>query len=157
MGRQHAYLGIDVGSISTKGVIIDKQNNILASAYIWTQGDPIGAVKKLVALLEKQFDKQQYKVVATGTTGSARKLVGVIVGATMVKNEITAHAVGTTTFYPEVRTILEIGGQDSKIILVENGVAVDYAMNTLCAEPAHFCPVRQSVWALRWRILASMH
>ena len=133
MGRQHAYLGIDVGSISTKGVIIDKQNNILASAYIWTQGDPIGAVKKLVALLEKQFDKQQYKVVATGTTGSARKLVGVIVGATMVKNEITAHAVGTTTFYPEVRTILEIGGQDSKIILVENGVAVDYAMNTLCA------------------------
>lgn len=133
MGRQHAYLGIDVGSISTKGVIIDKQNNILASEYIWTQGDPIGAVKKLVALLEKQFDKQQYKVVATGTTGSARKLVGVIVGATMVKNEITAHAVGTTTFYPEVRTILEIGGQDSKIILVENGVAVDYAMNTLCA------------------------
>lgn len=51
----------------------------------------------------------------------------------MIKNEITAHAVGTTTLYPNVRTILEIGGQDSKIILVENGVAVDYAMNTLCA------------------------
>ena len=50
MGRQHAYLGIDVGSISTKGVIIDKQNNILASAYIWTQGDPIGAVKILFCL-----------------------------------------------------------------------------------------------------------
>lgn len=70
---------------------------------------------------------------ATGTTGSARKLVGAMLGATMVKNEITAHAVGTTTLYPDVRTILEIGGQDSKIILVENGVAVDYAMNTLCA------------------------
>lgn len=56
-----------------------------------------------------------------------------MVGATVVKNEITAHAIGTTTFYPDVRTILEIGGQDSKIILVENGVAVDYAMNTLCA------------------------
>ena len=56
-----------------------------------------------------------------------------MLGATMVKNEITAHAVGTTTLYPDVRTILEIGGQDSKIILVENGVAVDYAMNTLCA------------------------
>lgn len=133
MGLAHAYLGIDVGSISTKGVILDKQDNILASEYIWTQGDPIGAVKKLVGLLEKQFDREQYKVVATGTTGSARKLVGTVVGATMVKNEITAHAVGTTTFYPDVRTILEIGGQDSKIILVENGVAVDYAMNTLCA------------------------
>ncbi len=128
-----AYLGIDVGSISTKGVILDDGNRLLASAYIWTEGDPIGAVKKLVSLLEKQFDKENYRIVATGTTGSARKLVGTIVGATIVKNEITAHAVGTITFYPGVRTILEIGGQDSKIILVENGVAVDYAMNTLCA------------------------
>ncbi len=130
---KEAYLGIDIGSISTKGVIIDKDNNILAGEYIWTEGDPMGAAKKLIGLLENQFDKENYKIVATGTTGSARKLVGAMVGATMVKNEITAHAVGTTTFYPEVRTILEIGGQDSKIILVENGVAVDYAMNTLCA------------------------
>ena len=130
---EHAYLGVDVGSISTKGVILDRENRILASQYIWTQGDPIGAVKRLTGLLEEQFDKSAYEIVATGTTGSARKLVGVILGATMVKNEITAHAVGTTAFYPDVRTILEIGGQDSKIILVENGVAVDYAMNTLCA------------------------
>ena len=130
---EEAYLGIDVGSISTKGVIIGRDNDILAGEYIWTQGDPIGAVKELLRRLEGQFDKGRYQIVATGTTGSARKLVGAIVGATMVKNEITAHAVGTTTFHPDVRTILEIGGQDSKIILVENGVAVDYAMNTLCA------------------------
>ena len=130
---KQAFLGIDVGSISTKGVIIDEDNNILSSEYIWTEGNPIGAVKKLVRRLEIPFDKENYRIVATGTTGSARKLVGTIVGATIVKNEITAHAVGTTTFYPQVRTILEIGGQDSKIILVENGVAVDYAMNTLCA------------------------
>jgi predicted CoA-substrate-specific enzyme activase len=130
---ENAYLGIDVGSISTKGTIINDKNEILSSSYIWTEGDPIGAVKRLLHNLEEGFDKTAYKIVATGTTGSARKLVGTIVGATMVKNEITAHAVGTTTFYPEVRTILEIGGQDSKIILVENGVAVDYAMNTLCA------------------------
>ncbi len=113
--------------------IIDEKNAILASSYIWTEGNPIAAVKKLVGLLEEQFDKDTYTVAATGTTGSARRLVGSIVGATVVKNEITAHAVGTTTFHPDVHTILEIGGQDSKIILVENGVAVDYAMNTLCA------------------------
>ena len=130
---EYAYLGVDVGSISTKGVILDNKNNILVSAYIWTEGSPIDAVKKLVGLLEESFDKERFQIVATGATGSARKLVGTILGATTVKNEITAHAVGTTTFYPEVRTILEIGGQDSKIILVENGVAVDYAMNTLCA------------------------
>ena len=130
---KEAYLGIDIGSISTKGVIIDEDNNILASSYIWTEGNPLGSAKKLLGILEEQFDKETYQIVATGTTGSARNLVGAMVGATMVKNEITAHAIGTTTLYPDVRTILEIGGQDSKIILVENGVAIDYAMNTLCA------------------------
>lgn len=133
MNTQNAFLGIDVGSISTKAVIIDEGNKILAREYIWTEGNPIGAVKKLLGLLEKQFDKDAWKIVGVGATGSARRLVGAIVGATVVKNEITAHAVGTTAFHPEVRTILEIGGQDSKIILVENGIAVDYAMNTLCA------------------------
>ena len=133
MNAQNAFLGIDVGSISTKAVIIDEGNRILAQEYIWTEGNPIGAVKKLLGLLEKQFDRDGWQIVGVGATGSARRLVGAIVGATVVKNEITAHAVGTTSFHPEVRTILEIGGQDSKIILVENGIAVDYAMNTLCA------------------------
>lgn len=130
---REAYLGVDVGSISTKGVILDEKNRVLASGYIWTEGDPIGAVKKLVKILEEQFDKSMYRVTATGTTGSARRLVGSILGATIVKNEITAHAVGTTALHSDVKTILEIGGQDSKIILIENGIAVDYAMNTLCA------------------------
>ena len=133
MSKKNAFLGIDVGSISTKAVILDEANTILAQEYIWTEGNPIGAVKKLLGLLEKQFDPESWQIVGVGATGSARRLVGSIVGATVVKNEITAHAVGTTTFHPDVRTILEIGGQDSKIILVENGIAVDYAMNTLCA------------------------
>jgi predicted CoA-substrate-specific enzyme activase len=133
LSKKNAFLGIDVGSISTKAVILDEGNAILAQEYIWTEGNPIGAVKKLLGLLEKQFDPESWQIVGVGATGSARRLVGSIVGATVVKNEITAHAVGTTTFHPDVRTILEIGGQDSKIILVENGIAVDYAMNTLCA------------------------
>ena len=128
-----AYLGIDIGSISTKGVIIDENKEILASVYLWTEGDPIGASKKVIASLRNDLDHENYTVAAAGTTGSARKLVGAMCNAAIVKNEITAHAVGTTTLHPDVRTILEIGGQDSKIILVENGVAVDYAMNTLCA------------------------
>ena len=133
MSAKNAFLGIDVGSISTKAVIIDENLTLLAREYIWTEGNPIGAVKKLLALLEKQLDRDAWQIVGVGATGSARRLVGAMVGATVVKNEITAHAVGTTAFHPEVRTILEIGGQDSKIILVENGIAVDYAMNTLCA------------------------
>ncbi len=127
------YLGIDIGSISTKGVVIDKDNNILASEYLWTEGDPMGAVKKLLKVLEKQLDGKDIEIVAVGTTGSARKLIGVMTGAVTVKNEITAHAIGTTTLHPDVKTIFEIGGQDSKIIIIENGFVVDYAMNTLCA------------------------
>lgn len=128
-----AYLGLDIGSISTKGVIIDAERNILASEYIWTEGDPVGAVKRLLPSLEKQMSGKDHKVAAVGTTGSARRLVGVITDAVVVKNEITAHAIGTISLYPDVRTIFEIGGQDSKIILIEDGIVVDYAMNTLCA------------------------
>ncbi len=128
-----AYLGLDIGSISTKGTIIDEENNILSSEYIWTKADPIGAVKELLPILQSKLDEKDYSVVSVGVTGSARKLVGTITGASVVKNEITAHAIGTMSLYPDVRTIFEIGGQDSKIILIENGFVVDYAMNTLCA------------------------
>ncbi len=128
-----AYLGLDIGSISTKGAVIDGDNNIIASEYIWTEGDPLGAVKRLLSMLKAQLEGKDCRVAAVGTTGSARRLIGAVTGAAVVKNEITAHAIGTMSQYPDVRTIFEIGGQDSKIILIENGFVVDYAMNTLCA------------------------
>lgn len=130
---QKGYLGIDVGSISTKGVIIDDNNKIIAEKYIWTEADPINAVKTLIHELKEQIEGKNIKVKAVGTTGSARKLIGTILNAQVIKNEITAHAIGTISAYPDVRTIFEIGGQDSKIILIEDGIVVDYAMNTLCA------------------------
>lgn len=128
-----AYLGIDIGSISTKGVIVGADHGIIARSYLWTEGNPTNAARRVVADLARQIDRETLHVRAVGTTGSARRLIGAMLGATVVKNEITAHAVGTTVLHPDVRTILEIGGQDSKIICVENGIAVDYAMNTLCA------------------------
>ena len=126
------YLGIDTGSISTKGVIIDGGNNIVAEDYLWTEGDPVAAVKALVKSLDAQ-NGGRYEIAGVGTTGSARKLAGALLGADVVKNEITAHAVGTLSVCPDAATILEIGGQDSKLIILENGVVTDYAMNTLCA------------------------
>jgi predicted CoA-substrate-specific enzyme activase len=127
-----AYLGVDIGSISTKGVIINENNDILASSYLWTEGNPIVAIKKVIRELKKQISNDT-KVIAVGTTGSARELIGTILEAVVVKNEITAHAIGTLSLYPDVKTIFEIGGQDSKIILIDKGIVVDYAMNTLCA------------------------
>lgn len=124
------YLGVDIGSISTKGVIIDSYYNILSSNYIWTEGNPIEAVKKLINTLSIP---EGYILSGIGTTGSARKLIGLMLGANVVKNEIICHAYGTLNYYPDCHTILEIGGQDSKIIMLNNGVITDYAMNTLCA------------------------
>lgn len=129
---KECFLGVDIGSISTKGVLIDSNNNILASSYLWTEGNPQNAVKKLIHELKKNL-KPDYVLKGIGTTGSARKLIGLMLDACVVKNEITAHAAGTLSRYPDVRTILEIGGQDSKMILLEQGIITDYAMNTLCA------------------------
>jgi len=135
-----AYLGIDIGSISTKGVAIDEDGAILASSYLWTAGNPIQAVKNVLAEIDHEMNHTagagscaEYTIVNSGTTGSARKLIGLVLGSRVVKNEITAHAVGTLSAVSDVQTILEIGGQDSKIILINNGVVMDYAMNTICA------------------------
>lgn len=128
----NCYLGIDIGSISTKGVVIDEDKHIIASCYLWTEGNPVGAVKRVIEELKKQISSD-YILKGIGTTGSARKLIGLMLDASVVKNEITAHAIGTMSLHPDVRTILEIGGQDSKIILIDNGIITDYAMNTLCA------------------------
>ena len=126
------YLGVDIGSISTKGVILDNDYNIITSLYIWTNGNPILAVRELITNLKSKLPSN-YVVKGIGTTGSARKLIGLLLDANVIKNEITAHAIGTLQYYPDVKTILEIGGQDSKIILLNNGIITDYAMNTLCA------------------------
>ena len=129
---KNCYLGIDIGSISTKGVIIDENNNIIRSLYIWTEGNPIKATEKLINGLKEGL-VDDYVIKGIGTTGSARKLIGLMLDANVVKNEITAHAIGTLSKYPDVRTILEIGGQDSKMIILNNGIITDYSMNTLCA------------------------
>lgn len=127
------YLGIDIGSISTKGVVIDEYNKIKANEYLLTEGDPLNAVRRLLSAIRVQLKSSPARVVAVGTTGSARRLIGAMTGASVVKNEITSHAIGAMSIHPDVRTIIEIGGQDSKLILIKNGIVIDYAMNTLCA------------------------
>ena len=129
--KKEYYLGVDIGSISTKGVVIDDMGEIIADDYLWTEGEPISAVKRLIKSLYNQVGN--INIVGVGTTGSARYLIGKILGATVIKSEITAHAIGTMNKVPDVRTIIEIGGQDSKIILINKNIVTDYAMNTICA------------------------
>lgn len=126
-----AYLGVDVGSVTTKLVALDDDYHVLASLYLRTRGKPLEVVQEGLRQMRPQVDGVE--IAGVGTTGSGRYLAGVVVGADVIKNEITAHAVATSHFVPGVQTIIEIGGQDSKIILLREGVAVDFGMNTVCA------------------------
>ena len=127
-----AYLGVDVGSVTTKYAVLDRDNQLVTTLYVLTQGKPIEMVqhglKQIQRLLPKDVD-----IRGVATTGSARYLAGVILGADLVKNEITTHAVAALFCIPQVQTVVEIGGQDSKIIVIRDGVVTDFAMNTVCA------------------------
>ncbi|MBU3215330.1 acyl-CoA dehydratase activase [Clostridium estertheticum] len=125
------YMGVDVGSVSTNIVLLDNSLNVIEKLYLRTKGKPIKAIQDGLKVLNKKYDTKQIKSV--GTTGSGRQMASFLIGADIVKNEITAHAVAALEIDKEVNTILEIGGQDSKIILLKNGIVTDFAMNTVCA------------------------
>ncbi len=127
-----AYLGVDIGSISTNVVVIDRNVNVLARRYLMTAGRPIEAVKKgLYEVAQELGDSVVIK--GAGSTGSGRYMTGEFFGADVVRNEITSHAKAAAFVCPEVDTIFEIGGQDAKYISLENGTIVDFTMNKVCA------------------------
>ncbi len=126
------YLGLDVGSVSTNLVVIDDYNEVLINLYIRTRGQPIKAVQDGLKHVAMELGNS-ITIGGVGTTGSARHLTSIITGADTVKNEITAHAMAASAMVPGVQTVLEIGGQDSKIILLRHGIVTDFAMNTVCA------------------------
>lgn len=132
MGKTSLYLGVDVGSVSTNLVVINGENEVIEKLYLRTSGQPINALRTGMKMLSDKFG-QNTVIRGAGTTGSGRQLASVIIGADIIKNEITTHAVAAQMLVPDVKTILEIGGQDSKIIILKNGVVYDFAMNTVCA------------------------
>ncbi|MBC7341636.1 MAG: 2-hydroxyglutaryl-CoA dehydratase [Clostridia bacterium] len=125
------FLGIDVGSVTSKVVAINEKKEMLFHAYLRTYGGPMEAIQNGFRQLREQVG--QLDVAAVGTTGSGRHLAAVMVGADTVKNEITAHAVAAREVEPQVRTVIDIGGQDSKIIFIKDGVSRGFNMNTVCA------------------------
>lgn len=129
---QNLYLGIDIGSVSINLVAIDQNNELRFKLYTRNSGNPIELVQQALDQFKQKIDID-YQIKGVGVTGSGRQLIAYILGADTVKNEITAHALASTYYYPDAGTIFEIGGQDSKLIIVESGIAVDFAMNTVCA------------------------
>ncbi len=129
------YVGVDIGSTSTKLAVLDKSGRLVMGLYTRTDGMPIQAFQRLLKGLDSFYagHSAELKICGLGTTGSGRKLTGAFAGADLIKNEITAHLKGAIKEFPGVKTIFEIGGQDSKYIAVEDGWMKDANMNYVCA------------------------
>lgn len=130
--RNKSFLGIDVGSVTTKLAVVDENGRFIDGVMLRTSGKPIMAIQNGLNMLVEKLQAEP-EILGVGTTGSGRNLAGVLVGADVIKNEITAHAVAASINVPGVQTILEIGGQDSKIIILRDSIVTDFAMNTVCA------------------------
>ncbi len=132
-------LGVDGGSTTTKVALIDiATDEIVASHYGRTHGDPVKALKLCLTEVKKQIAEQigegkKINISIVSTTGSSREILGVFLETSAVYNEIIAHAVGTTYFKEDIDTIFEIGGQDAKYVYLKNKVPIDYAMNEACS------------------------
>ena len=127
-------LGVDGGSTTTKVALINAATlEIVAEHYGRTHGDPVAALKNCLREVKTQLKGASPKISLVATTGSSRELLGVFAETSGVYNEIIAHTIGTTYFQKDVDTIFEIGGQDAKYVLINNGVPIDYAMNEACS------------------------
>ncbi len=132
-----AWLGIDVGSVSTNFALVDAEGSVIREIYLRTRARPIDVVGEGLAELQASVG-DKVRIRGVGTTGSGRELIGELVGADTVNDEITAHKtgsdfIGTKLLGREVDTIFEIGGQDSKYICIDDGIVVDFSMNEACA------------------------
>lgn len=132
---QIVYMGIDIGSTSTKAVLINRNRSVLAGFYTQTAGRPLDALQAILAAIDDLIGRKRIdlRISATGTTGSGRKFIGHLIGADLVIDEITAHARAAYMLKPDVDTIIEIGGQDSKFTTLYNGMVTSAIMNNVCA------------------------
>ncbi|HKI87847.1 MAG TPA: acyl-CoA dehydratase activase [Draconibacterium sp.] len=129
------FLGIDIGSTSTKAVLLDQNKEVIAGFYTRTSGQPIKAVQVIFEAISDFKEKRNlhFDISGVGTTGSGRKFTGKIIGADVIPDEITAHARAAFELNPETDTIIEIGGQDSKFTIMRNGMVTFSIMNNVCA------------------------
>ena len=129
------FMGIDIGSTSTKAILIGGTRNPAAGFYTYTAGNPLSAVKAIFEAVENQFGQKGgvFNIAGVGTTGSGRKFIGEIINADLTIDEITSHARAAYELNPMTDTIIEIGGQDAKFTLMKNGSVTFSQMNSVCA------------------------
>lgn len=121
------YIGLDVGSVSVKLAQVDQNENLLNSIYLRNHG----LIETVKEAMETMYSTSE--VVGVGVTGSGRKFVGMFVGADLVKSEVLAHTVGSLSYYPDVKTLMDIGGEDSKLMTLNKGVLENFVLNSICS------------------------
>jgi len=130
-----SYLGIDIGSTSTKALLLGSDKKVLAGFYTRTSGQPVNAIKIILEAIDdiQKRKNSEFEILGVGTTGSGRKFIGKIIGADLIPDEISAHARAAVELDKEVDTIIEIGGQDAKFTTLKNGSVTFSVMNNVCA------------------------
>src|SRR6266545_3507687 len=129
------FIGLDGGSTSTKAVLLDKDRNVLVKTYQLSKGNPIEDTKEVFAKLEKQITDQgaTLKVMGVGTTGYAKDILKDTLGADVALVETVAHTESALQFYKDVDVIVDVGGQDIKLIILKNRQVKDFKLNTQCS------------------------
>jgi len=130
-----AFIGLDGGSTSTKGVLLDKDKKILVKAYQLSKGNPIEDTKEIMANLKEQVELQgaTLTILGIGTTGYAKDVLKDVLGADAAIVETVAHTESALHFYDDVDVICDVGGQDIKIMILNNGKVKDFKLNTQCS------------------------
>jgi len=128
MPKREVYLGVDCGSVTTKAVLLDKKKRVMRHSYRRNKNI-------LTSLMEclSDLDLKRYKVKGCGVTGSGRNFIKIVLGADLAQTEILAHTVAVLEFHPDARTILDIGGEDCKLITIEGDLFSNFSMNSVCA------------------------
>lgn len=130
-----AFIGLDGGSTSTKAVLVDLHQNVIAKAYQLSKGNPIEDTKDVFAALERQIADQgcALEILGVGTTGYAKDILKDVIGADVALVETVAHTQSGRHYYPDADVICDVGGQDIKIIILKNGAVKDFRLNTQCS------------------------
>jgi len=118
------YLGLDIGSVSIKFALLEG-DTLTAKTYLKNQG--------LIPTIQQGLKQMpRVKVSAVGVTGSGSEFVSRLVGGDYVDSEVISHMIAALKQYPDARTIMDVGGEDSKLMLVKDGVLSDFQMNKVC-------------------------
>jgi len=133
--KVRAFLGIDGGSTSTKAVLIDERGELLATAYTLSKGNPLQDTKEVVRRLKEQVERSgaELHILSVGTTGYAKEMLKETIGADVAVVETVAHTISAKHFFKEIDVIVDVGGQDIKVMMLKNGEVKDFKLNTQCS------------------------